>query len=112
MKTVRLICLFEKNTEHFVSSALAFQSLVLKCPQDIKQWADWAQLTAMATVPALPVIILPSSICPALQVPYTHMPALCLGLWAHARPERFRTWLPLVRKESCCGPYGHGLEGR
>lgn len=30
---------------------------------------------------ALPVILLPPSICPALQVLYTHMPSLCLGIW-------------------------------
>lgn len=90
---------------------LTFQSLVPKCPQDIKQWAGWAPLTIMATVPALPVIILPPSICSALQVLYTHMPALHLGIWAHARPERIRTWLPWVRKEGHCGPYGHGLAG-
>lgn len=52
-----------------------------KCPRDIRQWAGWVPLTIMATVPALPVILLPPSICPALQVLYTHMPALCLGNW-------------------------------
>lgn len=40
-----------------------------------------APLTIMASVPALPVIHLPPTICPALQVLYTRMPALCSGIW-------------------------------
>lgn len=78
MKRVQLICLFENNTEHFVSNA----SYITIFSAKFRQWAGCAPLTIMATVPALPVIILPLSICPALQVLYTHMPALCLGIWA------------------------------
>lgn len=36
-------------------------------------------LTVMATVPALPVILLPPSICLARQVPYARMPAQHVG---------------------------------
>lgn len=66
-------------------------------------------LTIMTTVSAIAVIIFPPSICPALQALNSHVPALCLDSKAHAKSERFRTWLHLVRKEGCCGPYGPGL---
>lgn len=70
--------------------AFTFPSWVPESPQDIRQWAGWASLTVMATVPALPVILLPLSICSALQVPYTHMPALCLGIWSSCQARKIQ----------------------
>lgn len=52
----------------------------------------------MATVPALPVILLPPSICPALQVLYTHMPALCLGLWGPCQAREIQDMASLSQE--------------
>lgn len=75
-------------------------------PQDGNKYTP---LTQVATVPASPAILLASSICPALQVLYTPGASSMPG---HTRPERISTWLPSVRKEDRCGPYGPGLAGR
>lgn len=74
---------------------LTFQSWMPKCPQDIRLWAGWALLSIMATVPALPVILLPPTICLALQVLYTHTPALCLGIWGPCQAREIQDMAPL-----------------
>ncbi len=76
-----------------------------------KQWAGWAPLTIMATVPVLPVILLPPSICPALQVLYTHMPSLCLGIWGPCQAREIQDMASLGQEGVLLRPIWPRLGG-